>query len=73
MSDTNTITHDEADALVYEALVYEYMPFADLVPKIEGLAGPEVRASLLRLQEEDRAELRYGQGWRKLRKVVPND
>lgn len=68
----DTITPDEADTLVYEALVFEYMPFAELVPKVGVLAGPEVRASLLRLQEQGKAALVYGQGWRKLRKVVPN-
>lgn len=66
------IAESAVDELVYRSLPNDhYIPFADLKLKVN-VASPEVRASLLRLQAVQLADLVYGRGWRKLRKVVPN-
>jgi hypothetical protein len=66
------LTEADVDRLVWGALTDDHMPAGHLWDTLP-ITPADVRASLLRLQADGLAALVYGRGWKKLRKVVPND
>jgi hypothetical protein len=65
-------TRDALDTAVYAALAPDPRPAIDICTMVGldwGTEAKDLRSSFLRLEEQGRAQLRYGQGWAR---VVPD-